>query len=476
MKNILILLLALSMLCGCKKDGKTPGVPEEPVVNDTLAVNYYKPSVTTETDVPQFTIKNNKVQFTALGANENGRYKKINQIYISDVDNKTEWVSLLNGLNQPEFFYAVNTDTKEKLPELYWMEHKDGGTVILRYYKYDWTNRLGTLVYEAEVDLNNEVRVLFDNSLNAATPNTTSSLRSSRGAGTAVRSGEKSAFSPKSFPSPVLAFERFSSTDDDTSVDVDINDFMAELKELKEQGIKASCTVSSLLNTPDRGLVCKLADVLDRYVNAQLFNEVARLDEQQRSSDLFDFQGDDTDYSVQSFIDFEGLSNLGERHFNSIRSAIPDIGSFRDWFTSLLATSNATVDDLDDLSDSNGVIQVGLSWDTDQTDIDLHVTDPSGEEIFFSHPNSASGGYLDRDDTDGFGPENIYWINDIPDGTYKVHVVYYGPSTGPTTNYTIKVINGLGVSRNFTGSLGFNLRNAVPVTSFTKRGNQLTFN
>lgn len=130
---------------------------------------------------------------------------------------------------------------------------------------------------------------------------------------------------------------------------------------------------------------------------------------------------------------------------------------------------------LNDLPDSNGVIQIGLSWNTTDTDIDLWVIDPNGEKIYFDHEISASGGYLDRDDTDGLGPENIYWANNIPEGTYTVKVHYYGCNNEvncPSTNYTIKVSNGLGYSKIYTGSL-----NAVDqvnqVVSFIVTGNQI---
>jgi uncharacterized protein YfaP (DUF2135 family) len=47
-------------------------------------------------------------------------------------------------------------------------------------------------------------------------------------------------------------------------------------------------------------------------------------------------------------------------------------------------------------------------------DLDLHVVEPSGEEISFSHRKSASGGELDVDMNAGSQRndkpvENIYW-------------------------------------------------------------------
>ena len=43
-----------------------------------------------------------------------------------------------------------------------------------------------------------------------------------------------------------------------------------------------------------------------------------------------------------------------------------------------------------------GDVQISAAW-SDTSDVDLHVLDPSGEEIYFAHKSSASGGTLDLD-------------------------------------------------------------------------------
>lgn len=76
-----------------------------------------------------------------------------------------------------------------------------------------------------------------------------------------------------------------------------------------------------------------------------------------------------------------------------------------------------------------GDVQVTLRWET-PVDLDLHVFDPSGEEIWFQNANSASGGTLDVDAnascSDDPPVENIFWpTGGAPFGTYQVYVVYY---------------------------------------------------
>lgn len=79
-------------------------------------------------------------------------------------------------------------------------------------------------------------------------------------------------------------------------------------------------------------------------------------------------------------------------------------------------------------------LQVLLYWDTDKTDVDLHITEPSGEVVNYTHKVSDStGGRLDRDDTDGYGPE-IYALGAAPTGVYEIAAHYFGDrGTGQTT-------------------------------------------
>jgi hypothetical protein len=67
---------------------------------------------------------------------------------------------------------------------------------------------------------------------------------------------------------------------------------------------------------------------------------------------------------------------------------------------------------------------VVLAWNTDGTDVDLHVTDPRGEECYYLHTKTAIGGSITRDVTAGFGPEMFVLPNPVP-GAYRVDVTLY---------------------------------------------------
>ncbi len=85
-------------------------------------------------------------------------------------------------------------------------------------------------------------------------------------------------------------------------------------------------------------------------------------------------------------------------------------------------------------------LQVLLFWDTDKTDVDLHVTEPGGEVVNYTHTVSEqTGGRLDRDDTDGYGPE-IYSLGSAPSGTYTIEAHYFGDRGSGQSSATVIVV------------------------------------
>lgn len=70
-------------------------------------------------------------------------------------------------------------------------------------------------------------------------------------------------------------------------------------------------------------------------------------------------------------------------------------------------------------------LRIILSWDSDGTDLDLHVVTPEGEHAFYGNRVLPNGGALDVDVTTGYGPE-IFSSPAPTRGTYLVYVNYYG--------------------------------------------------
>jgi GYF domain 2 len=106
----------------------------------------------------------------------------------------------------------------------------------------------------------------------------------------------------------------------------------------------------------------------------------------------------------------------------------------------------------------SGDVQISLLWNN-VNDLDLHCIDPRGEEIFYDHTHSASGGQLDVD-ANGGGPmtatpvENIFWPKGkAPKGKYQVYLVYYAKQSAvDATKYKINVLSG-GKRKEYSGQI-----------------------
>ncbi|ELN2578726.1 DUF2135 domain-containing protein [Enterobacter kobei] len=70
-------------------------------------------------------------------------------------------------------------------------------------------------------------------------------------------------------------------------------------------------------------------------------------------------------------------------------------------------------------------LRIVLSWDSDNTDLDLHVVTPDGQHAWYANRNLENGGSLDMDVTTGYGPE-IFSTPTPVKGPWLVYVNYYG--------------------------------------------------
>lgn len=84
-------------------------------------------------------------------------------------------------------------------------------------------------------------------------------------------------------------------------------------------------------------------------------------------------------------------------------------------------------------------LRVVLEWNTDETDMNLWVDEPSGERVMFSSPQSIAGGRLSNDMTDGYGPEE-YLLRRARPGRYQIRAdVYDIDSFNPNGATTVRV-------------------------------------
>jgi Ca-activated chloride channel family protein len=68
---------------------------------------------------------------------------------------------------------------------------------------------------------------------------------------------------------------------------------------------------------------------------------------------------------------------------------------------------------------------VWLGWDTDKTDVDLHVREPSLTEVYYRNKR-GTGSLLSQDFTQGYGPEVYIAKSDCAKaGDYEVYAKYF---------------------------------------------------
>ena len=119
---------------------------------------------------------------------------------------------------------------------------------------------------------------------------------------------------------------------------------------------------------------------------------------------------------------------------------------------------------------ANADVAVILRWNA-YSDVDLHVTDPKEQEVFFANPTSPEGGRLDLDSNpacriDGVNQEVITWpAGAAPVGSYKIVVDYWSDCGVARSDYTVTyMVRGQTVQTvngNFEGPTSASARHEV---------------
>lgn len=114
-----------------------------------------------------------------------------------------------------------------------------------------------------------------------------------------------------------------------------------------------------------------------------------------------------------------------------------------------------------------GDVAFRLHWEGED-DLDLHVQEPSGEELSFLWRKSESGGQLDVDcnaapDQICKAPiENVFWpVGQAPPGRYLYWVeLFQKPETERTIPFTLEVLLGKAVVRTEKGTVSLAARSS----------------
>lgn len=109
--------------------------------------------------------------------------------------------------------------------------------------------------------------------------------------------------------------------------------------------------------------------------------------------------------------DYDGIEVIALMEANHLAAKLKAMGDSSDDIADILPARLTALLDVD--------VRVTLEWNTDHTDMDLWVDEPSGERAIYSNPKTLQGGRLSNDMTQGYGPEE-YLLRTAPAGDYKV--------------------------------------------------------
>lgn len=453
MKKITLLALVFTLFSTLQSCKETDGVEKIVVPVVKLEAKFYQPSpfeYDSEKDYLQASFSTEGRQFSTFGTiDPTGIPGAVKRIVVSDSVSGENSMILLDQNGEPAFMYSVDVALGTRSNSLIEFENSNAFETIVRMYLYDWENRIGILLLESKVRRSGSELIAENTFLNEKSVFT--SLRRST---PTIKKKEN-----QSFSRPIHRLDELlkSKVTRGVEAQLSIEDFYNTIENFRNSTVTAiwenGTSAGAILvvlgvavgGTAISPLVLAGAGVMLASEAVPFFTSDRWTDALQSLRNASEVLENPVSELEDLVVErFEGYNFPTTEHWPAVEVPNINLSRIQETVELFLTTDNES---LDDLPDSQGVLQIGISWNTNLTDVDLWVYDPSGELIYFENPNSVSGGYLDRDDVDGFGPENVYWNAPIPDGEYSVIVDYFSCRFGDIctpTNVELKISNGLG--------------------------------
>lgn len=122
-------------------------------------------------------------------------------------------------------------------------------------------------------------------------------------------------------------------------------------------------------------------------------------------------------------------------------------------------------------SKAKGSVAISLMWNNTNTqanDLDLHVTPPSGETIWYNHKQSKCHGVLDVDRMQNSRSpvENVVWTKNAPKGTYKISVKNFSADHSNAVPFQVGIVIDGGEMKLLNKTMPCKIGAIVPVKRF----------
>ena len=207
---------------------------------------------------------------------------------------------------------------------------------------------------------------------------------------------------------------------------VDVADYFFK-KGNHEQAILVVSNLAELsLDDPQllRMLGYKLSNYSAKKEAVQVFRKVAQLREEEPQSfrDLGLALAEDAQYNEAAKNLYRVVTNEWSSRFGDVQ-----LVTLNDLNSLIARHQGIDVSYIDKrlLKKEPVDVRVVLSWDTDNCDMDLWVTDPKDEKCYYENTLTYLGGKISHDVTQGYGPEE-FMLKKAENGKYKVQVDYFG--------------------------------------------------
>ncbi|WP_455149617.1 VIT domain-containing protein [Capnocytophaga sp.] len=207
---------------------------------------------------------------------------------------------------------------------------------------------------------------------------------------------------------------------------VDVADYFFK-KGNREQAILVVSNLAELsLDDPQllRMLGYKLSNYSAKKEAVQVFRKVAQLREEEPQSfrDLGLALAEDAQYNEAAKNLYRVVTNEWSSRFGDVQ-----LVTLNDLNSLIARHQGIDVSYIDKrlLKKEPVDVRVVLSWDTDNCDMDLWVTDPKGEKCYYQNTLTYLGGKISDVVTEGYGPEE-FMLKKAKNGKYKVQVDYFG--------------------------------------------------
>lgn len=208
---------------------------------------------------------------------------------------------------------------------------------------------------------------------------------------------------------------------------MEVSDYFYE-EGLKDEGLKILSNLAELnLENSDilRALGNKLQEKGENQLAISVFEKLTKIRPEvpqfYRDLGLAYLQAEDYQNAADAF--WKVVSGQWDARYNEIQQTVlNELNSMIELHENQIDCSKYD----DDLLENFDVdIRIVLTWNTDDCDVDLWVTDPDGEKCFYGNRLTQNGGRISRDFTQGYGPEE-FAIKKAVKGKYKIQANYYG--------------------------------------------------